>query len=163
MRRGELLRAAEAVALRDELAHERRVALVAEAPRQGWAWAGAGVRRGGRAKGWAREGAGLRVERGLGRRSERRVGAAEGDLLTMSPICGNSSRAKSTGAVARPWSMSDSAGLPSEAALPTKSRWSSTSCRSKHGQGAQAAHALDYAATLTVCAYLVGDAYLLTY
>ena len=122
-----------------------------------------GVGRGGRAKGWACEGAGLRVERGLGRRSERRVGAAEGDLLTMSPICGNSSRAKSTGAVARPWSMSDSAGLPSEAALPTKSRWSSTSCRSKHGQGAQAAHALDYAATLTVCAYLVGDAYLLTY
>ena len=117
-----------------------------------------GVGRGGRAKGWAREGAGLRVERGLGRRSERRVGAAEGDLLTMSPICGNSSRAKSTGAVARPWSMSDSAGLPSEAALPTKSRWSSTSCRSKHGQGAQAADALDYAATLTVCAYLVGDA-----
>ena len=122
-----------------------------------------GVGSGGRAKGWAWEGAGLRVERGLGRRSERRVGAAEGDLLTMSPICGNSSRAKSTGAVARPWSMSDSAGLPSEAALPTKSRWSSTSCRSKGGHGAQAADALDYPATLTVCAYLVGDAYLLTY
>ena len=122
-----------------------------------------GVGRGGRAKGWAWEGAGLGVERGLGRRSERRVGVAEGDLLTMSPICGNSSRAKSTGAVARPWSMSDSAGLPSEAALPTKSRWSSTSCRSKGGHGAQAADALDYAATLTVCAYLVGDAYLLTY
>eukprot|EP00964_Phaeocystis_antarctica_P128731 scaffold92534_cov69-Phaeocystis_antarctica.AAC.2 len=40
----------------------------------------------------------------------------------MSPICGNSSSAKSTGAVARPWSMSDRAGLPSEAELPTKSR-----------------------------------------